>query len=319
MPTLADFLRPVAVALLAGTASLSAQTVSPGLIDRAQSRPDAPPLVEPEEEPPDMPVDMGGYALPTPGDNDLGEQYLLKRNEKPQFFYGLVNVSAFWTDNAARLPVAEEEDAYFSALIGVGTQVPVGNGFFLNGSLSQEWFRYDEFTALDFESTEASLGGLKVMPALWNSVIGLRYVYRRYTDGTLFDDTYSRHGIALTAQKTFVLNRKNSFYTALTGDWELATDPSILRRHEYNLQAGYDYRLTRRLTLTGFYRLAFRDYLNGDFDEWNNTVGLVAALELASWAGLEASFVYTDNDSNADALDYSASNLGGGLSLHVRF
>ena len=310
--------RLLAVVSSALSLSTAALAQTPGLVDRAAVRPERPPVSAP---PP--PAAPGGAipseALPSPGDDDLGSQFLLKRTERARLFFLGGNLGAFWTDNAQRLDEGGDEDFYYSASLGFGAQLPIAQGWMIDASVIEEFYRYDDHDELDFESTEATVGVIKSLPWLENFLVAGRYLYRRYTDGDWSEDTYYRHGLSLALQKTFLIDRKNSVYAALTGDWELEADPSLLRRHEYSLQTGYDFRLTHEVTLSAFYRFAYRDYTDGPLDEFNHIAGLAATWQVAEWARLELSGVWTFNDSDSDLLDYQAGSLGCGLNLRATF
>jgi Putative beta-barrel porin 2 len=305
--------------ILLAPAPLLAQVVTPGLVDRTQ-RPDAgPPLSMPESRQSQALDSETETAVQSPGDQDLGMQLLLKRQERARLFWVMANAGIFATDNAARLPTNEQDDVYFSALLGAGFQPSLGNNWFLDIGITQEIYRYDEFSLLDFESTDATAGVIKLLPEFHNLMLGARYGYRRLTDGDFGDETYSRHAVALTAQKVFLIDRKNSWYLATTVDFDVQTDPEILERFEYSAQAGYDFKLTRQVKLSAFYRFGFRDYQNADIDEANHILGLAATWNITEFARLEASATWTDNDSENDGLDYTAGTGGLAANLRVNF
>lgn len=299
--------------------TLLAQVVTPGLIDRTQ-RPDAgPPLATPEQRGDTSLASEIPMAEESPGDNDLGVQLLLKRQERARLFWTMANLGIFGTNNAARLANNAEDDVYLSALVGVGFQPALGGNWFLDVGLTEEIYRYDKYSALDFESTEARAGVIKVLPEFYNVVLGAGYSYRRLTDGDFSDETYSRHALALTAQKVFIIDRKNSFYIAGTTEFDVQTDPEELERFEYSAQAGYDFRLTRAVKLSAYYRFGFRDYQNADIDESNHIVGVAATWTITEVARLEASASWTDNNSEADLLDYEAGTVGVAANLRLQF
>jgi hypothetical protein len=307
-------------ALAALALGAPAQTpVTPGLLDRAAARPEVAPIATPDLTAAAAADGLATAAPASPGDDDLGAQFLLKRVERLRLFRLIAQAGIGWTDNAERFAGGGSEDVFWNVALGAGAQLPLGSGWFLDGSLRQDLIRYDENDFLDFESTEALAGVVKMLPWGEQFVVAGRYVYRRYSDGDWSDETYHRHGLALTLQKTFVFDRKNSLYLAATGDWEMEAEPEILRRHEYSLQAGFDHRLTHSLTASLFYRAAFRDYTEGPLDEFNHIVGAALALRLAEFARLETSASWTYNESDADLLDYEAGSIGAGVNFRMEF
>ena len=307
-------------ALSAAVASpLTAQIVSPGLIDRARQPDGSAPITVPEQRSEEDSVGQMDFAPPSPGDSDLGMQMLLKRQERIRMFWAQANIGVFGTDNAARLNRNEEGDAYFSGVVALGFQPQFGDNWFLDLSVSQEFYRYNTYEVLDFESTDLGIGLFKVLSSLDDLVVGARYGYRRMTSGSISEETYSRNGLALSAQKTFLIDRKNSWYVNATADFDAQSDPEVLERYEYAGQIGYDFRLTHDLKLSAFYRYAWRDYQNADLDEGNHILGVAATVVVGPNVRLETSAVWTENDSDLDALDYTASSVGLAANFRVDF
>src|SRR5690349_18424108 len=58
-------------------------------------------------------ADENPFAPQSPGDSDIGQQLILKRNEKQEEFAVAVDASYFFTDNAAQAHEGAKEDWFF--------------------------------------------------------------------------------------------------------------------------------------------------------------------------------------------------------------
>lgn len=299
--------------------TLLAQAITPGMIDRA-NHPDAgPPILTPEARGTSALAADIPMAEESPGDRDLGVQLLLKRQERARLFWTAANLGVFGTNNAARLANNAEDDVYMSALLGIGCQPALGGNWFLDIAATEEIYRYDKFSRLDFESTQVRAGAIRILPDFHNVVLGAGYIFRRFTDGDFSSGIYTENALALTAQKVFILDRKNSFYIAGTAEFDVQTDPGYLERFEYSAQLGYDFRLTHAVKLSAYYRFGFRDYQNADIDEANHILGVAATWTITEAARIEASASWTDNNNENNTLDYDAGTIGVAANLRIQF
>ena len=266
-------------------------------------------------------LDMeNAFAPPSPGDSDLGRQIILKRNEKAQPFAAWLDSNVFWTDNVANVREAREEDWFYVGGINLGWQQRVAGRFFADAYLGEHWFRYDEFSELDYETGEASLGGLVVMPELANSILHAHYYYQRITQGIGDSPIYETHNVRVGAQKTFLINRLNSANVSLMSSFALDTDPDVLRRHEHSLMTGYNFKITRKWLFSLSYRLAYYDYFNleGRAD-WYQNLAATLTWRPSEHVEFNAGYNYTINRSNYGVFDYDAQLAGPGLALKIKF
>jgi len=316
----------LAAGMLASIAASPATAAPPppgalGRIDTAAPLPEAGPLPVPDAA---LQREAAGAPVPrmapaTAGDDDLGVQWLLKREERRRWLRALAGLGLQWTDNAARIQSSDTDDFYFSGLLGAGLLVPVGNSWFADVVLGQQFIRYDKYSEFDFENTESALTLMRVFSSEASTAAGLSAVYRRYTDGDWSSRVYDRFGMALTFQHKVAFDRHHSAYIAATADWEFHADPSPLRRNEYSAQAGFERRLWRDWTATLFARSAWRDYRVANVDEWNHLAGVAVAWQFDPRARAEISYSYVHNSGSIDILDYEASTAAFGLNLRIDF
>ncbi len=267
----------------------------------------------------DLLQEENAFAPASPGDSDLGQQLILKRNEKVQPFRFSLDSSEFWTDNAANARTGKKQDWFYSGGASFSYQPRLGKRFFFDSSLGEHWYRYSKLNELDFESGEASAGLIVIMPELANSVLYANYYYERITQGLGDSPIYTTQNIRVGAQKTFLIDRLQSANLGLMASFALDSDPVALRRHEYSVNTGYNYKIMRDLILSVSYRAAFYDYFKAARQDWYHSFGVVLSYQPREWLELAASYNYTLNRSSLSQFSYDSQLAGPSVSLKVRF
>jgi hypothetical protein len=260
------------------------------------------------------------FAPASPGDEDIGQQLILKRNEKTYPFSAWLDSSIYWTDNAANVHEGNIEDWFYVGGVNLGWQQRLGSRYYADAYLGQHWYRYDELGELDYESGEASLGALVVLPELASSIFHVHYYYQRITQGIGDDAIYETHNIRVGLQKTFLIDRVNSVNVSLLSSFALDTDPEILQRHEHSLFLGYNYKIMQDWTISLSYRLAYYDYFNfEDRQDWYHNFG--AALTWRPCENFEMSlgYYFTVNESDLEVFSYESHLAGPTLAVKFKF
>jgi hypothetical protein len=126
-----------------------------------------------------------GIAPSSPGDADLGEQVLLKRQDKATPFSAFANLSGFYTNNAALTNAARVDDFFFVGEVGVSYQPRFTAELLGEITVREADFRYARYDALDFESLNAGAGLTYTPHYLGGIALSARYNYNRLTDGKL--------------------------------------------------------------------------------------------------------------------------------------
>jgi len=264
--------------------------------------------------------DDASFAPSTPGDEDIGEQYLLQRQERYKAFTVWLDSAAFWTDNAANVDEGGQEDWFYVGGVTLAWQPRLADRIYLDTYLDQHWYRYNELDVLDYEVGEGGVGVIVPMPEWWNTVWHLRYYYQRITQDIGDDPVYQTHSLHFGGQKSFALSYRSRIDLALLGSVALDTKPSLLARHEYSLVTGWNYKITREIALNVSYRLGYYDYFHlGGRHDWYQNFGVSLAYQPRPWLELAASYNYTLNESTLDAFDYQAHLAGPSLRLTIRF
>lgn len=310
----------LALSLLATTA-WSQTAFDPSRASQAV-RPDvtAEPLIRDEPPGPRGLADENNFAIPTPGDSDIGQQLILKREERRQPFFVALDSASFFTDNAANVSAGAKSDWFYVGGITAGWQPRLTNRLYFDAYVAQHWFRYSEFSVLNYEEGEASVGAILVMPELWNTLWHLHYYYERITQGLDETPIYQTHTLRAGVQKTILVDRLNSINLAAMAALSMEASPKELRRHEYSFYAAWNLRLFRQLFLTSSYRLGYYDYFNlDDRADWYHNFGVALSYRPKDWLELAVSWNYSLNRSNYDVFSYDSQLVGPAVSLKAKF
>jgi hypothetical protein len=267
-------------------------------------------------------LDMENVFAPlSPGDDDIGQQLILKRNEKTTPFAAWLDSSIYWTDNAANVNQGNIEDWFFVGGVNVAWQQRLAGRFYGDVYAGQHWYRYDQLGELDYESGEAAIGTLVVLPELANSIFHVHYYYQRITQGGLDESPiYETHNLRVGLQKTFLINRLNSVSASVMSSFALDTDPNILRRHEHSLFLAYNFKIKRDWIFSLSYRLAFYDYFNlEDRQDWYHNFGAALTWRPCENCDIVLGYYFTLNESNFEVFSYESHLAGPTLAVRYKF
>lgn len=265
-------------------------------------------------------TDENIFAPETPGDPDIGQQLILKRNEKTEAFAVMLDSGYFFTDNVAQIPRGARDDFFYVGGGGVSWQPRITRRIYGNFSVAQHWYEYDQYSVLDYQSGEAIAGAIILMPEVWNTIWYVNYYHQRITQEIGDDAIYQTHNVNAGVQKTLLFDRKNSVNLGLLASLALDASPSELKRNEYFASASWNYRIKHSMQLSLSYRLICYDYQNFDGRrDWSNNFGVTFVYRPRDWMELAASWNYTINDSNKEAFNYDVQLAGPSVSVRMKF
>ncbi len=259
------------------------------------------------------------YAIASPADDDIGLQQIFKREQDMQPFSAFAEVAGYYTSNAFLNNFFELEDAYLATRVGLGYSRRLTGPFFVDMTLRQQWFRYDKYSELDFESLRGEASLLYVLPPFPDASLFVRYGYERLTDGREHNEFYVNHGVAVGVQAVKAFSRGHRVFMSLTSELAADTEPEIISRDEYSLNISYSVDLTRSLRAMLTYRVAYQHYPELSRHDWNHLGDLNFQYSITRNISLSASVTCTANRSNNDLFDYDVANLGAGLGVLIRF
>lgn len=263
--------------------------------------------------------DENPFAPESPGDEDIGQQLILKESPKNRWMSAQADTFLYWTDNPANLSEGGEDDVFWGGRVSLIAQPRIAKRLYADILISQQIFRYDRFDFLDYEYLEASAGLIYVEPRLADSILFIQGYFNRMTTDEFSEDIVNSFSVRAGVQKTFLFDRKNSLHVNLMGDWDLDTDVATLERFEYVADLGYTYKIMRELVLSASYRFTLFDYQETGRTDALNLLGLSLTWSPRKWIDIYASVTYSLNESDIDVFDYEAATAGGGAGLRIRF
>ena len=301
----------------AGTSPLHAGVEIHSSIDRARNFENSR-SPDPIRDGPGFSLLTGDVAPSSPGDQDLGEQWLLKYKEKERPFMLVGDFAGFATNNVALTKNGTQRDQFIVGQIAASYQPKLTSQLLAEFTFRQAFFRYRRFTELDFDSQNMG-AGLTYLPAgLWNIAFYGRYNYNRLLDAREENEIFTNHSLTLGLQKAFVLSRAHYFYAGYASQLGIA-HPRASERDEHGAYAGYHLNVTRALQGDFFYRLAWFDYAKGGRDDLNQTVSSSLQFYFTKWLYAYASASLVFNNSNKAFLDYNAFSPAVGLNATLKF
>ncbi len=273
----------------------------------------------PEQQQPEAERGLGelttGAAPKSPGDADLGEQVILKRQPRSQPWTFTVDTSINFTSNIALVREGAQSDTFFLGQMAVSYQKKLRENLVAEVTVSQAFFKYYRFPTFDFDSLNAGAGLTYYLKGI---ALSARYNYNRLTDGDEHLEFFKQHSFTLGAQKTLTLNNAAFAYVGATArfNWN---EPLNTQRDEYAVYLGGRLALTRTVVLDAFYRAAIFNYNFQGRTDLNQTLALSMRYAPRPWIAATASLSLGMNTSNRSVFDYRALNSGLALGLVLKF
>ena len=255
-----------------------------------------------------------GLAPSSPGDNDLGEQVILKRQTKNTPFIFTLGTSINYTSNIALVDRGARGDAFFLAQMALTYQYKIRDNLILDAGVSEGIFRYDKYTAFNFNSFNIGAGATYLFKGL---AFSLRYNYNQLTNNDFYP-FFRQNSITIGAQKTISINSAVFTYFGATARINF-NSPVITQRDEYNLFLGARAALTRSLTLDAFYRGGWFNYNEVNRNDFNQTFAASLRYSPRPWVALTASTSFGWNISSQSFFSYRVGNAGLDLGLVLKF
>ncbi|MEY2491045.1 MAG: hypothetical protein QOC70_2987 [Verrucomicrobiota bacterium] len=260
-----------------------------------------------------------GQVPPSPNDADLGEQAILKRSDSYQPFTAAVALPFYWTSNVALSRSHEQSDWLLAPVAALAYQPKLTDTLFGVVSVREQLFYYNRFSGLNFGSFDAEAGLIYQMPQLHNLILRGQFVYNRLTDKNSFDDFFSNYSILVNAELPFRIGRAQQLSLGVDANISIDANPEPPRRHDYETYIGYSLNVTRALTFDAVGRLVVRQYQLTDRVDVSEVIAASANYNLTKYLTASAISTFAANQSSNSIFDYKVGNLGGIISLSVRF
>ncbi len=255
-----------------------------------------------------------GTAPSSPGDNDLGEQVILKRQQKNTPFIFTLDASINYTSNIALVDRGARGDGFFLTQAALTYQYKLRNDLIIDAGVSEGIFRYDKYTSFDFNSFNIGAGLTYIFKGI---AFSARYNFNQLSDSD-FHPFFDQNSVTFGAQKTFSINSALFTYFGATARINF-NSPVITQRDEYNLFAGARAALSRSFTLDAFYRGGLFNYTSQSRNDFNQTLGLSLRYAPRPWIAATASTSFGWNISSEHFFSYRVGNAGLNLGLVLKF
>lgn len=214
-----------------------------------------------------------GHADASPNDADLGEQAILKRQERYRAFTVSLGTPFFYTSNVALTRTGERSDIVFAPSAAITCAPHLTRTLYGNFSLGEQEFYYDRFGEFNFGSFEARAGLSYALPQALDLLLRAEYNFNRLTADEFDHEFFWNHSLFFSAELPFRVGRAQQFSLGAEENISLAADPEPPRRDDFDAYVGYAVNLTRSLTVTAVGRLAVRDYVTGDRTDVSESSG----------------------------------------------
>ena len=264
-------------------------------------------------------VEINGQAIPSPNDADLGEQAILARQGGYRPFTVSVALPFYYTTNVALVKNGEQDDWVQAPIFSLSYQPQFSDTFYGYVGVREQLFYYDQFTALNFGALDVEAGLIYIIPQWHNLTLRGSFLYERLTDKNSFEAFFNDYSFLLDAEVPFRFGRAQQVFVGV--DTRLSADavPEQPRRNDYEAYVGYSLAITRALTFDATGRLAVRTYQLTDRVDVNEIFSSDLRYDFTQYVSGSIISTLAANQSNHDVFDYKVANVGGLLSLTIRF
>jgi hypothetical protein len=263
--------------------------------------------------------EVDGHAASSPNDADLGEQAILKRSDRYQPFTATAVVPCYWTSNVALTNSHEQDDFLVAPAVGLSYQPRISNTLYGLASVREQLFYYNEFDELNFGSFDAEAGLIYIIPQWHNLVLRGEFIYNRLTDKNSFEAFFNNYSIFVAADLPFRIGRAQTVSIGVDANISVEADPEPPRRNDYDVYISYSVNLTRSFSFDAVGRIVTRTYQLTDRVDVSEVLAASASYKVTDFLTASAISSFAANQSNHDVFNYKVGNLGGLLSLSVKF
>jgi hypothetical protein len=263
----------------------------------------------------------GGAAVPpSPNDSDLGEQAVLGRAEGGyQPFTILAALPAYYTSNAFLSRSHEQNDFLEAPVVALSYQPQFSSTLYGVATVQEQLFYYDRFGSLNFGSFNAEGGLIYMVPQWHNLVLRGEFVYNRLTKEDSFASFFNNYSIFVNAEIPFSLGQTQQLSLGADANISVDAKPEQPRRNDYETYLSYSVRLTPSISFDAVGRLVIRQYQLTDRVDVSEILAASARYDFNKYFSASAISTLAANQSNYSVFDYKVANVGGLLSLSVKF
>ena len=123
----------------------------------------------------------------------------------------------------------------------------------------------------------------------------------------------------VSAELPFQLGRAQQFSLGVDANISFAAEPDPPQRNDYEIYLGYTVRFSRAFSLDTVGRVVLRDYHLGDRLDVSEILAVTANYNVTKFLTASAISTLAASQSNHSFFDYQVANIGGLVSLSIRF
>jgi hypothetical protein len=249
-------------------------------------------------------------------EDELGIQQLLRRIPRPPWISLSSDSQIVYVSNVLLSPSDRENDVLFAQTFELAVTPPRMKNPSLRLFGRQQFFRYDDFSRLDFDAETVGLllsHAVNENVTIYGGYSGL-WLNRRWWGSQFYREGGARAGVLLTK----IVGNRVGFFGGAQFDYYHA-HPNAFDRHTYYAILGSRVALTRRVLAESFYRLQFEDYKNSPREDFRHLLGAALVYNISPYASARAVVSHVWNESTDNLRDYRVFNGGGALNLSVKF
>lgn len=314
-----SFLPLLAFFILLFSQNIYGQTAPGAQIETGRQAEQVETLKPPHHKPtPDKPADTVEVLPPTPAEEALGQQRILKRKPAYEPFSVFAESSVNYTNNVALTRYNKLADQYMLLTTGASYQPLLSSNLIGEVTAMEQWFRYKTYTALNFESMNLSGGLTYMIPAVPRLAVYGRYGYNRLTEGDVQSELFQNHTFTFGLFRSIPLSRAHYIYGTISGQWGLSNYKDF-ERDAYTAALGYHLDVTEILAIDISGRFSYLPYSRNDRRDTNETIYAGITLRPAKYLYLQFFSSSGFNQSNKSVFHYDILNVGGCVGLQFRF
>lgn len=258
----------------------------------------------------------------SPADSDLGIQEILVAPPERSPVVFDIRTDFIRTDNAPSGNRNTDESSWgSSSRANLTWRQHVTNGWFSDVGIYQDFLRFDDSNATDYENITTRLGLYRYFPDLDDAVFFGAYEYQRLTTGSLGDSNYNAQRIRAGIQKILWAIPGQQLSSSLNTTYEWEAKPETLQRNQVGIDFYYRYSFTDSVYVLTSAGTSFFYYDSQGREDWAYQFGTQLIWQISRNIRANASVFYNKNDSNAIGgfADYESWTGGLGAGFQVSF
>lgn len=248
-------------------------------------------------------------AEPSVADPDLGELAIVSRTPRPDMFTFSTGQDFHYTSNAFLLPNTERATLFWNGRFDASYVPYAARDFTPRLTFEQNFFRYERFSELDFDSQSLQLDLKYDLKRDDSWYVNVSYAVARLYAPHSDENEFYRYGIA-NASLTHVRQLWGSpvYFAGSGGVTARNGAPSAFDRFTAYANAAVFYSPLEHLQLSAFVRPEGQAYTNDPMKssrkDFNLNVGAAAVLTPIEYVSLGVTANFTGNYSNSAPAEY---------------